>query len=141
MIIDSVDTHLAAAGSIDKAARLPGLFLAWATNMQLLDEAFEAEHERAVVRARFREINPSELFIVTCGGELSDRALSETGQQFARQHYAAYASDVPEMVENGFYQTENEWWVYEKAAQFLTARLLGRQAGRKAWWQFWRTSG
>ncbi len=138
MIVDSVDAHLPEAGSIDKAARLPGQFLAWCANMQLLAPHFEDEHSRAVVRTRFRELAPSEFFIVTCGGELSDRVLNERGQMFAREHYGNFAADLPQLVDGGVYVVENEWWLYERASRYLNERLLGRPKPEPAWWQFWR---
>lgn len=138
MIIDSVDAHLADAGSIDKAALLPGQFLAWCANMQLLAEHFENDFSRVLVRARFREITPSELFIVTCGGELSDRVLTERGQQFARTHYAAFCGVIKGELAESLYEVENEWWLYERTSAWLTARLLGKAPSSRPWWQFWK---
>ena len=137
MIIDSVDPYLPVAGSIDKAARVPGQFLAWCAQMQLLSADFEEEHSSLLVRCRFREIEPSEFFIVSCGGELSDRVLNERGQQFARVHYAEFAQTLPELVAD-FWQLENEWWLFERSAKVLNERLLGKPPARRAWWQFWR---
>ncbi len=138
MIIDSVDAYLAEAGSIDKAALLPGQFLAWCANMQLLDEHFENDFSRVLVRARFREIAPSELFIVTCGGELSDRVLTERGQQFARTHYDAFRQETKAELGESLYEVENEWWLYERSGAWLTARLLGKVPSSRPWWQFWK---
>ena len=36
MIIDDIDLHIDAAGSIDRAALVPGMYFAWCVNLQLV---------------------------------------------------------------------------------------------------------
>ena len=128
MILDRVDAYLPEAGSIDLAARLPGLFLTWAVQMQLTSAEFESEHGATLVRARYRELDPSELFIVTCAGELGDRALSEAGRTFARAHYATFAADAEQIFDGKLYTVESEWWLFERASRYLNERYLRREA-------------
>ncbi len=42
MIIDDIDLHIEEAGSIDRAALVPGMYLAWCVNLQLVAPKLEA---------------------------------------------------------------------------------------------------
>src|SRR5690349_14664182 len=92
--IDDIDAHIAAAGSIDRAALVPGMYLAWCVNLQLISAQFEAAHEREVLRVRYRELSPAAFFLRTTGGHLTADVLSERGCAFAAKHYATYRADT-----------------------------------------------
>ena len=124
-IIDDIGRRVAEAGSIERAAAVPGLFLAWCVNLGLISEAVARDEARAVVRLKVREIGGGEFLVAACGGVLDDRVLSPAGIDFARRHYAAFEAfaraELPHPV-------EDKWGHYDQVAPWLTARYLGASA-------------
>ena len=65
-LIDDLDASLESNGgaaiSIDRAAMVPGMYLAWCVRLQLIAADFEARHERDILRLRYRELTPAAFF-------------------------------------------------------------------------------
>ena len=139
-VIDDIGRRMAAAGSIEGAAAVPGLFLAWCVNLGLISEAVARDEARAVVRLKVREIGGGEFLVAACGGVLDDRVLSAAGIDFARRHYPAFeefvAAELPHPV-------EDKWAYYDRVAPWLTARYFSAREGRfsrrrKLEWRPWK---
>jgi len=141
VIIDDLDGH-AEAGSIDRAALVPGMYLGWCVSLQLLSAPFEAAHGREILRMRYRELTPAAFSLKPAHGRLTDDVLSQQGCRFAEQHYADYrASVVPKL-----YDAKDDWDTYDSIAPALTKAYYAfaegghqpAQSGRH-WWQKWRS--
>ena len=138
-VYDSVDRHMADADAVDKAALAPGIFLAWCVNLGLESRELNEQHERAVLRLRYREITGSEFLVAACGGVLDASALGENGRRFADNHYEAYLDALREFAPGGeIYSLEDDWNLYDRMAAVLTRRYMGRQAPSTPWWKFWK---
>ena len=136
-IIDDLDAHLAAAGSIDRAALVPGMYFAWCVNLQLISRQFDAAHGREILRLRYRELTPAAFFLKTAHGRLTEADLSEQGALFARQHYPRFRADVSATL----YGAKDDWDTYDSISPALTkAYYAFADGGRKPertrhWWQ------
>ena len=147
-IIDDIDHHLAVAGTIDRAAVLPGIFFAWCANLSLLASDVVLEYERELLRLRFRDMKPGEFFIKVTGGRLSSDYLSERGRLFALDHYAGYPTEFADALgvsADAVYDVADSWDSYDPVAKRLTAAYYAfADAGhkphkpRRHWWQIWR---
>jgi len=141
MSYDTVQRHLPAAGSIDRAAVPLGLYLAWCANLKLLSDEFEAANEFLLLRLRYREITGSELLTVGCGGELAPDVLSAAGRAFTEGYLDGYLDDFRSVFGEDIYDVEDSWTEYDRLAPVLTRRLLApatRRGGERRWWQIWR---
>lgn len=144
MIYDSIDRHLAAAGSIDRAAVPLGMFLAWCSGVRLLSPEFEAAHEDLLLRLRYREITGSELLTVGCGGVLSADVLNAEGREFTERHLDGFFEDLRATFGPDIYGMEDSWQQYDRVAPLLMRRLMAkrhgpdRRNGERRWWQRWR---
>lgn len=135
-VIDDVRRRVAQDGSIERAAAVPGLFLAWCVNLGLISEEVARDEARAVVRLKVREIGGGEFLVAACGGVLDDRVLSAAGFDFARRHYAAFEDFVRASLTT---PVEDKWANYDRVAPWLTARLLGRSRPRRKFeWRPWK---
>jgi hypothetical protein len=140
MIIDDIEAHMGAAGAIERAAMVPGMFFAWCVNLQLVSNGFAAEFERETLRLRYRDMSPAAFFLKTTGGRLDAEQLSERGKLFAQQYYATYRDEHV-----GLYQAQDDWDTYDGIAAGLTKAYYAfadgghkvAQGGRH-WWQVWR---
>ena len=70
--------------SIDRAAMVPGMYLAWCVNLQLVAPKLEASFGRDMLRLRYRELTPAAFFLKIAGGRLTHELLSEHGSAFRR---------------------------------------------------------
>jgi hypothetical protein len=147
LIYDTLENHLPYAGSIDRAAVVPGMFLAWCANLGLLSAQFQQQHEALIVRVRYREIKGSELFVVAAAGVLDSDCLSDAGQSFCERYYASYLDDFRATFNSEPGDVEDNWHNYDSIARVLTRHHLGPLAdtapaehgdGEKRWWQVWR---
>ena len=139
MVYDDLDRHLAAAGSIERAAVPMGMFLAWCVNLNLISSDLLDAAEESILRLRYREITGSELLLRGCGGTLDSRWFSEAGVAFCDRYYARYLDDYREVFGDAIYDVKDDWAHYDRLAPLLTEHLFGRKKARgKAWWQFWR---
>lgn len=148
MIYDSLDNHLAPAGSIDTAAVPLGFYVTWCANLGLLAADFAAQHEQLVLRARYREIKCAELLIAGCAGELSSDMLNPAGQKFTSRYYPQYLADFRSVFGDDVYAVEDSWENYDLIAAVLTRHYMGKrrhaesagrsEAAEKRWWQVWR---
>lgn len=153
LAVDDLDRHLPAAGSIERAAVPMGMYLAWCANLELLDPAFRATHESAVLRLRYRDLTPAQFLTATCGGRIDESVLNEEGRAFTRAYYDRYLEDFRATFGAEVYAVADDWPHYDRIARLLTRRYLGefrgmtgdkRSADRGAaddgrkWWQFWR---
>ncbi len=135
-VIDDIGRRVAEAGSIERAAAVPGLFLAWCVNLGLITEAVARDEARAVVRLKVREIGGGEFLVAACGGVLDDRVLSPVGMDFARRHYGAFKDHVRDVL---LAPIEDKWTHYDRVAPWLTARYMGRpRRRRKLEWRPWK---
>jgi hypothetical protein len=147
-VLDDLDRHLPAAGSLDRAAVLPGMYLAWCANLQLISGRFQQEHESALLRLRYRELTPAEFFTATTGGTLEFTHLSPGGQAFSRIYYPGYVEDCRRLFGTNPYGAKDDWPHYDRIAPVLTRRYMdwkdrGRRgdgngsvsAGIRRWWQ------
>jgi hypothetical protein len=140
MIIDDIEAHMGAAGAIERAAMVPGMYFAWCVNLQLVSNAFATEFERETLRLRYRDMSPAAFFLKTTGGRLDAEQLSERGKLFAQQYYATYRDEHASL-----YQAQDDWDTYDAIAAGLTKAYYAfadgghkvAQAGRH-WWQVWR---
>ena len=139
--IDDIDAHIGAAGSIDRAAHVPGIYLAWCVNLQLISAQFDNAHEREILRVRYRELSPAAFFLKATGGHLNAEMLSEQGCAFTAHYYATYRAEHAAAL----YAAKDDWDTYASIAPALTkayyAFLEGdakRHRHDKHWWQVWR---
>lgn len=150
MLIDDLDRHLGAAGSIERAAVPLGMYLAWCGNLHLLAAGFLERHEQAVTRLRFRDLSPAE-FLTTCTSGCIDAAfLNEEGRSFSEAYYPHYLEDFASVFGGDPYAVRDDWAHYDQIAAVLTRHFMawkqggrrGRSArqgsGRRKWWQVWR---
>lgn len=150
-VLDDLDRHLPAAGSLDRAAVLPGMYLAWCVNLQLISGRFQQEHESALLRLRYRELTPAEFFTATTGGSLEYAHLSPGGQAFSRAYHPGYVEDCRRLFGTNPYGAKDDWAHYDQIAAVVTRRYMDwrdrarsghRQeslgTGVRRWWRRWR---
>lgn len=150
MLIDHVDRHLPAAGSLARAAVVPAMYLAWCGNLHLLSPAFQEVHGELLTRLRYRDLSPAEFFTGVTDGAMDTDMLSGEGRAFTEQYYPEYLSDFGSVFGDDVYGVKDDWAAYERIAGLLTRRFMtfrdgGRQALHRAgtgagrrWWQVWR---
>lgn len=140
-IYDDLDRHLAAAGSMDRAAVPMGMYLAWCTNLQLVSRRLVEEAEQLLLRVRYREVTGSELLVAGCAGELHSRWLSEDGRRFTDAYYPQYLADFELVFGGDVYDVKDDWAHYDRIAVVLTKRYMHAAAQRhgrgRKWWKFW----
>ena len=72
---------------------VPGMYLAWCVNLQLVAPKLRSAFGREVLRLRYRELTPAAFFLkVDAAAASTDELLSEQGSAFAAHHYAQYRS-------------------------------------------------
>ena len=134
-LIDDLD----GAPSIDRAAMVPGMYLAWCVNLQLVAAPFEAAHGRDLLRLRYRELTPAAFFLKTTGGRLTQDLLSEHGARFAEYQYAVYRSENRATL----LAAKDDWDTYDAIAADLTKAYYAFGDGSEKkrgghWWNGWR---
>ena len=142
LIIDDINTHMAAAGAIERAALVPGMYLAWCVNLQLVSVEFSREFEREMLRLRYRDLSPGAFFVKATGGRLADDQLSERGRLFAEHFYADYRAETVGWL----YDSDDDWDTYDAIAPGLTKAYYAfaddghkvARPGIRHWWQVWR---
>jgi hypothetical protein len=142
LIIDDIDTHMAGAGAIERAALVPGMYLAWCVNLQLVSTDFAREFERETLRLRYRDLSPGAFFVKVTGGRLSEDQLSERGRLFAEHYYAIYRGETVRWL----YASNDDWDTYDAIARGLTKAYYAfaddghkvARPGGKHWWKVWR---
>lgn len=147
-LLDDIGWHVDVARSLDRAAVMPGVFFAWCVNLNLIDRAFLEEHEREVLRLRYRDLTPGEFFVRAAAGRLALGHLTERGRSFARDHYEDYPAEFASAMGvaiDAVYDVKDSWDSYDAVAKRLTAAYFafahaGHQphAKRRHWWQVWR---
>ena len=150
MVIDDLDRHMAEAGSIERAAMPLAIYFAWCGNLHLFNPAFQQEHERALLRLRYREISPAEFFTATTGGAIESTVMSDDGRAFTEAHYDDCLEDVRTTFGTDVSSVADDWAHYDLVAPLLTRRFMMAQRGetvsrdngnsgrRARWWQVWR---
>jgi hypothetical protein len=129
------------------------MYAAWCGQLQLFGAAFQQEHERNLLRLRYRDMTPAEFFAGTCGGVLDAGWLEPLAREFTRTYYPSYMDDYRETFGGDVYGVADDWAQYERIAPVLTRRLMdfrerypSRRGGRRRrgegrarrWWQVWR---
>jgi hypothetical protein len=147
-VIDDIDNHLTIAGSIDRAAVVPGVFFAWCANLNLLAKVVVDEFEREILRLRYRDVKPGEFFLKVTAGRFGAELLTERGRLFAQDHYADYPAEFVgalHVAADRIYDAPDSWDTYDAVAKRLTAAYYAfADAGhkphraRRHWWQIWR---
>ena len=152
-MIDDLDEHLPEAGSLDRAALPPAMFLAWCGNLQLVSAGFVEAHQSLLVRLRYRDLSPAEFFTAATSGSIDPVDLSPEGQAFARSYYPRYLEDLRLVFGPDIYETRDDWTNYDLIAPQITQHFMAWKgsakrghkqrrsnpgAGRK-WWQRWRS--
>jgi hypothetical protein len=144
--VDDIDEHMAAAGTIERAALVPGMFLAWCVNLQLVSAEFTAAFERDLLRVRYRDMTPGAFFIKVTGGRLDTAVLSQRGRLFAEHYYSTYREQTSGGAgATALYDANDDWDTYDSIAPELTRAYYafadaGHKLARtdKQWWQVWR---
>jgi|TARA_B100000315_G_C14572893_1_gene586483 hypothetical protein len=138
-VYDSLDHHLKGAGSFERAAVPPGIYLAWCINMGLESRMLHERDQQAVLRVRYRELKGSEFLVSVCGGVLDASLLSDAGRRFTRTHYQAYLDALQALApDECVYDYDDDWALYERMASFLTRQYMGGGSQKRRWWRFWR---
>ena len=139
MIIDSISEHLGDDASFEDAAVVPGLFVAFCVNLELVSESLRESSGRDLLRLKYREITGPEFLIGSCGGELLECHLTNEGCKFAQQYYVDYVLRLKEIVET----PDAKWETYDRVAPWLTRCYFKRRArkpnifSKSRWWKFW----
>jgi hypothetical protein len=145
--IDTLDAHLAEAGSIERAARPLGMYLAWCANLHLLSAGFQQAHESVLVRLRYRDMTPAEFLIASGDGSVRMEDLNEEGRVFSRTYYPHYLDDFRETFEGEVYGVKDDWAHYDQIAAVLTRHFMTlkghkrqnrERSGVKKWWKVWQ---
>jgi hypothetical protein len=142
-VIDDIDAHMAVAGAIERAALIPGMYLAWCVNLQLVSATFTQAAERDMLQVRYRDVSPGAFFIKTTGGTLRSEMLSERGRLFAQHYYATYCAQA---LTDAVYDAKDDWSTYDSIAPALTKAYYAfaddghkvAAGSGKQWWQVWR---
>jgi hypothetical protein len=134
-IYDDIDHHMAAAGSIERAAVPLGFFVAWLVNLQLISTDLQRRAGDDLVRLRMRDLTPGHFFIKHCHGRFGSADLNERGQHFVDSYYQhSYLSDFAEALKlprrdtSAIYRIDDDWAHYDQLAPLLTRRFFA--AGR-----------
>lgn len=129
-VIDAVDRHLDAAGSVDRAAGPLGVYLAWCANLGLLSESFSRGAETDLVRVRMRDMMPGEFLVKAGAGALRAADLTTEGLEFTRRCYPGYVEAYAAALEvppGAIYKVADSWENYDRVAPELTRQLYGRR--------------
>ena len=149
-VIDDIAVHMPLAKEIDRAALLPGMYLAWCGRLGLLSRDFSEQHAEALLRLHYNDGSCIEMFVSACGGTLRYDCLNERGAEFTRGYYSGYCDDWRATFGEDIYGVEDSWASYNQIAAVLTKALLGApqssdakharaaHKGRK-WWKFWNS--
>jgi hypothetical protein len=131
-VLDDLDRHMKAAGSLERAAVPLGMYLAWCANLQLISGWFQQEHEIALLRLRYRELTPAEFLTATTDGALEFSQLSPGGQAFSRAYYDGYLDDCRAVFGADPYSIRDDWAHYDQIAPVLTRYFMHwKDGGRK----------
>jgi hypothetical protein len=126
---DCLDAHLPHAADIGRASVPMGLLLAWCANLHLLSDAVIQQHERLLLRVRFREATGSEL-LIACGGNLSRDLFSAQGQRFLDRYYVNYMAVFCDVFGKeaavDCYEVADNWANYDQLAVVLTRAYMGK---------------
>lgn len=141
MIYDDLDSHLAQAGSIDRAATPLGMYVAWCANLQLVSRELNDRAERLILRVRYREATGSELLVSGCAGTLDADCLNEEGRRFTQAYYPQYMDDFRAVFGDPVYDVKDDWAHYDRIAKLLTKRYMHQRGAARPegsrWWKFW----
>ncbi len=126
---DSLDAHLPHATDIERASVPMGLLLAWCANLHLLSDEVVQQHERLILRLRFREATGSEL-LIACGGSLSRDLFTPQAQQFLDGYYTNFMAVFCEVfgkeAGENCYDVVDNWANYDQLAAVLTRAYMGK---------------
>ena len=149
-VVDDIDRHLKQAGEFDRAALIPGMYLAWCARLNLLSPEFSKAQAASLLRLHYNDGSCIELLVTGCGGTLRYSDLNEQGEDFTRRYYPGYLADWQAVFGSDIYAVADSWENYHKIAAVLTETLLGapdpsvgglksaRRASNGSWWKFWK---
>jgi len=141
-VVDDINQHLVAAGEFDRAALIPGMYLAWCARLNLLDRSFAEQHAQSILRLHYNDGSCIEMLVTACGGTLKYSQLNKQGAVFTRGYYADYLANWRATFGDDIYGVQDSWENYGKIAAVLTKALhaggkRGEQTRRKTW-RFWK---
>jgi hypothetical protein len=142
-VVDDISLHLKEAGDFDRAALIPGMYLAWCARLNLLAPEFAKAQAASLLRLHYNDGSCIELLVTGCGGTLRYSDLNERGKDFTRRYYPRYFADWQAVFGADIYAVADSWESYHKIAGVLTEALLGAPKGEArapggAWWKFWK---
>lgn len=148
MPVDSLEAHLAEAGSIERAAVPMAMYLAWCANLHLLAPGIQESHALVLTRLRYRDMTPSEFFTACTNGHLEENLFGDEGAAFTADYYPRYLADFRDTFGGDPYAVADDWDHYDRIAAVLTRRFMDwkqggkrkrAEAGGRRWWQVWRS--
>jgi|GEM_PF-715712 len=128
-IIDDINRHLGEAGDFDRAALIPGMYLAWCARLNLLERGFAEQQAQAILRLHYNDGSCIEMLVAGCAGTLKYSHLNSQGAAFARNYYSTYLADWQTLFGEDIYAVEDSWENYAKIAAVLT-KALHSKGGR-----------
>ena len=143
-VIDDINRHLGVAGDFDRAALIPGMYLAWCARLNLLDRDFAEQQAQAILRLHYNDGSCIEMLVTGCAGTLKYSHLSKQGAAFTRHYYANYLADWQTLFGEEIYAVEDNWENYSKIAAVLTKALRGTAEPARSklalpkTWRFWK---
>lgn len=139
MTYDTIDAHLAQAGSIHTAVMPMAWYLAWCAQHDLLSKRAVEMAGDSLTRLRYREITPSEFFVPLAAGELTPGLLNTAGQEFTDKHYAGFVESLRAEFGERLYRMADNWDTYSLVASYLGQKMFQAQAdANKPWWKIWK---
>ncbi len=146
-VIDDIKAHLDVAGDFEKAALIPGMYLAWCARLSLLDRDFAEQQAQSILRLHYNDGSCIEMLVTGCAGTLKYAHLNKQGAAFTRDYYANYLGDWQALFGDDIYAVEDSWENYAKIAAVLTKALRSNGGRAKSarlkltrpkTWRFWK---
>jgi hypothetical protein len=105
-----------------------GMFLAWVITRNLVGELHINDFQDALKQVKNRQITGREFFITLCDEKFWEDDLSDQGNAFAAEYYAAgvYIDDYSEVMDpnlESLYHLADTWENFDKIAQLIDARF------------------
>ena len=140
-VVDDINRHLDSAGEFDRAALIPGMYLAWCVRLGLLDRRFAEQQAQAILRLHYNDGSCIEMLVTACGGTLKYAHLNDRGVAFTRDYYPQFLKDWRAVFGEDIYGVKDSWENYGKIAAVLTKALHGKGSDakhrRRKTWRFW----
>jgi len=73
--------------AIEASFRHMVMYLGWAIERELISDRFKINCADMIMQFKKRQINPTDLFKMCCGNELSKEHFNDTGNDFTKMYY------------------------------------------------------